>query len=153
MDLHPDLTDLLSEFENSGVEYLVVGGWAVATHGTPRFTKDIDLLIGSSPTNLERVVAALAAFGAPPQLLEAARSMGPEEFLFFGTPPARVDLLRQVPGVDFDEAWTRRLDAMWNGRTVHVLGLDDLIASKKAAGRTKDLVDARALEKLRLQGR
>jgi aminoglycoside-2''-adenylyltransferase len=108
VDLSPDLIDVLAEFENFGVEYLVVGGWAVSTHAQPRFTKDLDLWIGTSQANLQRVVQALAAFGAPPELLREAEQMSTEEFFFFGTPPARIDLLRSIPGATFEDAWPRR---------------------------------------------
>lgn len=92
MDLHPDLIDPLTEFANFGVEYLVVGGWAVGVHAEPRYTKDLDLLIGTSPENLERTVTALKAYGAPPTLVDEVRNMTPEEFVFFGVPPARASL-------------------------------------------------------------
>jgi hypothetical protein len=109
IDLHPDLTDLLGAFSSLEVEYLVVGGWAVSVHSEPRFTKDLDLLIGLSPENLERAAQALQLFGAPESIVDQARSLGPDEFLFFGTPPARVDLLRSIPGVNFEEAFARRV--------------------------------------------
>jgi hypothetical protein len=139
--------DLLGAFSNSSVEYLVVGGWAVSIHAEPRFTKDLDLLIGESPENLVRAVEALATFGAPPDLVNQARELGSEEFLFFGVPPARVDLLRSIPGVDFADAFTRRVDITWGDLLVHVISKDDLIAAKRAAGREKDLRDLRLLEK------
>lgn len=148
MDLHPDLIDLLTEFASSGVEYLVVGGWAVGIHGEPRYTKDLDLLLDGSPANLERVVGALARYGSPPLLLEQVRSMREDEFVFFGVPPARIDLLRAIPGVEFGAAWVRRHDVVWHGIEVHVIGLDDLVAAKRAAGRPRDLEDVRALERL-----
>lgn len=95
MDLSPDLTDALVEFENFAVEYLVVGGWAVSTHAKPRFTKDLDLWIGTDGSNLEKVVRALAAFGAPRELLEQATQMGADR-------PCRAWLTecacRKVPG-------------------------------------------------------
>ncbi len=146
MDLSPDLTDLLTEFESSGVEYLVVGGWAVSTHAKPRFTKDLDLWIGTSPENLARAVRALTAFGAPAALVEQAAGMSAEEFLFFGTPPARIDLLRSIPGAVFEDAWPRRCRVAWGRITVNVLALDDLIAAKRAAGRPQDLSDVELLE-------
>ena len=145
MDLSPDLTDVLAEFENFGVEYLVVGGWAVSTHARPRFTKDLDLWIGTSAVNLERMVQALAAFGAPRELLEQAAQMTVEEFLFFGTPPARIDVLRSIPGVTFEEAWPRRVRANWGTLAVNLIALDDLIAAKRAAGRPQDLLDLKLL--------
>ena len=141
MDLSPDLIDVLVEFENFAVEYLVIGGWAVSTHARPRFTKDLDLWIGTAPTNLDKAVRALAAFGAPRELLEEAEQMTTEDFFFFGTPPARIDLLRSIPGVTFEEAWPRRVSARWGTVTVNLIGLDDLIAAKRAAGRPQDLVD------------
>lgn len=149
MDLRPDLIDLLTEFENSGVEYLVVGGWAVSVHAEPRYTKDLDLLIGGSADNSARVTEALRTYGAPAALIEAVSSMTREEFVFIGVPPARIDLLREIPGVAFEDAWERRKDVAWAGTVVHVIGLDDLIAAKRAAARPKDLEDARTLEAVR----
>jgi hypothetical protein len=145
VDLSPDLIDVLAEFENFGVEYLVVGGWAVATHAQPRFTKDLDLWIGTSQSNLQRVVQALAAFGAPRELLREAEQMTTEEFFFFGTPPARIDLLRSIPGATFEDAWQRRARVQWGSRMVNLIGLDDLIAAKRAAGRPQDLRDLKLL--------
>jgi hypothetical protein len=145
MDLHPDLIDLLTELKSSGVEYLVVGGWAVGVHAEPRYTKDLDLLIGPSDENLARVSTALQRYGAPPGLIDQVRTMTADEFVFFGVPPARVDLLRSIPGVDFPQAWTRRTTVVWQGVDVHVIGFDDLLAAKRAAGRPKDLDDVRLL--------
>jgi hypothetical protein len=123
MDLSPDLIDVLVEFESCSVEYLVVGGWAVSTYAKPRFTKDLDLWIGTSPENLKKATRALAAFGAPRELIEAAAQMGPEDFFFFGTPPARIDLLRSIPGAHFEEAWPRRTRVQWGELGVNLIGL------------------------------
>ncbi len=147
MDLHPDLMDLLGAFSSSNVEYLVVGGWAVSVHSEPRFTKDLDLLIGTAEDNLERAAAALKLFGAPETIVRQARTLDLDEFLFFGVPPARVDLLRTIPGIRFEEAFARRVDVELGGAVVHIVSKDDLIASKRAAGREKDLRDLRALER------
>jgi hypothetical protein len=149
MELHPDLIELLTEFANFGVEYLVVGGWAVGLHAEPRYTKDLDLLIGTSPENLERTAAARKAYGAPQPLVDDVRSMTPDEFVFFGVPPARIDLLRVIPGIEFDRAWPTRITVEWEGVPVHVLGFDELCAAKRAAGRPKDLADLKLLEKYR----
>lgn len=149
MDLHRDSTDLLTEFASSGVRYLVVGGWAVGVHAEPRYTKALDLLIDGSSDNTERALQALEACGAPAGLIEEVQTMTEDELVFFGTPPARVDLLRQIPGVDFMEAWGHRKDVNWQGTTVHIIGIDALIASNLAAGRPKDLDDARSLEAVR----
>jgi hypothetical protein len=147
MDLHPDFRDLLSALAASNAEYLIVGGWAVALHGEPRFTKDLDLLVGTDPENLLRVASAFREFGAPPEIVGQLERLAPEEFLFLGAPPARVDVLRTIPGIDFREAYARRSDVDWEGVRVHVVARDDLIASKRAAGRERDLRDVRALER------
>lgn len=147
MTLHPDLTDLLGAFSSSNVEYLIVGGWAVSIHAEPRFTKDLDLLIGESTENLARVAQALALFGAPPGIVKSAVSLARDEFLFFGTPPARVDVLRSIPGVDFDAAYARRVQVSWGDLCVQVISKGDLIAAKRAAGRERDLRDLRLLER------
>lgn len=148
MELHPDLTDLLTEFGKSGVEYLVVGAWAVGVYAEPRFTKDLDLFIGTSSENLARVTTALRQYGAPASLIEEVRTMKNDEFVFLGVPPARIDLLGKLSGIaDFSSVWPRRKMVDWNGLEVYVIGLDDLRAAKLAAGRPKDLADLRALER------
>lgn len=147
MDLLPDFRDLLSALADSNAEYLVIGGWAVGVHAEPRFTKDLDIWIGQSPENLERVVRALEVFGAPPGIVDDLRRLGPDEFLFLGVPPSRVDVLRAIPGVDFDAAFAERLSIEWDGVPVNVIGRESLILAKRAAGRERDLRDLRALER------
>jgi predicted nucleotidyltransferase len=147
MDLLPDFKDLLSALADSSADYLVVGGWAVGFHSEPRFTKDLDLLIGTDATNLSRVVDALDRFGAPRTIVAQLANLGPDEFLFLGTPPARVDLLRTIPGVDFRSAMARAVRVDWDGVPASILSREDLIASKRAAGRERDLRDLRTLER------
>ena len=150
MDLHPDLTDLLGALADSKVEYLVVGGWAVSFHSEPRFTKDLDLLVGDDDDgNLQRLAQALARFGAPASIISQAMALRPDEFLFFGHPPIRVDVLRRIPGVRFRDAFARRVEAEWSGTRVSVIGLEDLISAKRACGRERDLRDLKALERSR----
>lgn len=146
MNLHPDFKDLLTAFAEEKVEYLLIGGYAVAFHGRPRFTKDIDLWIGPSDDNAQRVARALMSFGAPPHIIEAMRTLGSDEVLFFGRPPSRVDILRNLSTLPFDEANARRIDTEWDGVPVRVVALTDLLASKRAAGREQDLADVRILE-------
>lgn len=147
MGLPPDFRDLLSALADSKAEYLVVGGWAVGFHAEPRFTKDLDLLIGQDAGNLRRVVDALRAFGAPAGILDQLASLGPDEFLFLGAPPARVDLLRAIPGVEFERAFERRVVVDWDGVDACVIGREDLLASKRASGRERDLRDVRLVER------
>jgi hypothetical protein len=147
MTLPSDFVELLEAFAAAGVEYLLVGGYAVAFHAEPRATKDMDLWIGGSADNVERLVRAVATFGAPPHILQALRTQTADEFVFMGVPPLRVDFLRAIPGVDFESAYAHRIDAEWDGVKVSVMGRADMIAAKRAAGRPQDLVDAASLEK------
>ena len=147
MPLPSDFAELLAAFADAGVEYLLVGGYAVAFHAEPRATKDMDLWVGGSPANIERFIRAVAGFGAPRRILDALRSQTADEFVFMGVPPLRVDFLRSIPGVAFETAYPRRVEATWQGAKVSVIGRLDLIAAKRAAGRPQDLVDAEVLEK------
>jgi predicted nucleotidyltransferase len=151
MDLHPDFRDLLSALAATSAEYLVVGGWAIGYHAEPRFTKDLDVFIGPSNENLEAVAKALAQFGAPAAILDTLRGLGPDEFLYLGAAPVRVDILRRVDGVSFSEAYARRETVQWDGVPVSVIGFDDLVAAKKAAGRDRDRRDLKLLEAARRQ--
>lgn len=153
MDLHPDFKDLLSAFADTNAEYLVVGGWAVGYHAEPRFTKDLDVFVGPSNENLVAVARALEAFGAPPLLVETLRVLGPEEFLFLGASPVRVDILRRIDGVSFAEAYSRRETVDWDGTRVSIIGFDDLVAAKKAAGRPRDQQDLELLAAARRKRR
>jgi hypothetical protein len=149
MTLPSDFAELLAAFAEAEVEYLLVGGYAVAFHAEPRATKDMDLLLGRSEENVEKVVRALAGFGAPGHILQALRTQTDDEFVFMGVPPLRVDFLRSIPGVDFDDAFARRIDTKWHGVPVSVISRRDLIDAKRAAGRPQDLVDAAELAKRR----
>ena len=146
MALHPDFKDLLAAFAAEGVEYLVVGGYAVGFHARPRFTKDIDLWIGDDPANLQRIRRALLAFGAPPALMDEIDAAGPEDVLWMGSPPLRIDLLKGVPGGLFAQAYANRIETTWDGIPVSIIGLDDLILIKRASGREQDRLDLVILE-------
>ena len=148
MSTNSDFEDLLSAFCAAGVRYLVVGGFAYAFHATPRYTKDIDLWIDATPQNAARVWRALTAFGAPLGKLGPADFEDRGRFFAFGRAPQRVDILTSLEGVEFAAAWRRR-NTMTYGRVadVPVLSERDLIASKRAAGRTQDLADVEELER------
>lgn len=148
MALQPDYKDILQAFAEYKVEYLVVGGYAVGAHGVPRFTKDLDLWIRPSAENLERVRRALIAFGAPELLLSQLDGASLDDVLWMGVPPVRIDLLKGIPGGDFDRAWTTRVTADWDGVEVQLVSRVELIALKRASGRAQDLVDAEKLEAL-----
>jgi hypothetical protein len=144
--MHPDIRDFLSVLEAESAEYLIIGGYAVTFHARPRFTKDIDVWIGSSQENRARVARALNRFGAPRQLAETLLSAGPEDILWFGSAPVRIEIFLTIPGVAFDDAFTRRVETEWNGSRVLVVSRADLIAAKRATGRPQDLLDVEALE-------
>jgi hypothetical protein len=149
MDLLPDFRDLLAEFVRSGVEAVIVGGYAVAFHGHPRSTKDLDIVLAGDAQNLSRAAEALARFGAPRSVVEAVRAMGARDVVWLGQPPARIDLLRSVDGVESESLFARAVAAEVEGLPIRVIALDDLIANKRAVARPQDLVDAAKLERVR----
>jgi hypothetical protein len=148
--MYQDYKDLLSVFNAHGVRYLIVGAYAVIFHAQPRFTKDIDLFIQADPANAKATYAALAAFGAA---LEGIRPQDFAErgsFFRFGRDPHGFDILPEIPGVDFDAAWERRVEGdidPESGIKAFFISAPDLIASKLAAGRPQDLADAEAVRK------
>jgi len=150
MDLHPDFRDLLAEFANEEVSYAVIGGYAVGHHARPRATKDLDLLVSPSGSNLERVARALEHFGAPPNVVAAVRNLGESEVVYLGVAPVRVDILRSADGIDdVDATLARAVRVSLGDLTIPILGLDDLLANKRAAGRAQDLADVELLERVR----
>lgn len=147
--LNPDFRDLLLEFHAHDVEFLIVGAYAVAFHGVPRATGDIDIFIRPSTANAERAWNALAAFGTP---LGSAniepRDLGtPGTVYQIGLPPRRIDILTTLSGISFDEAWASRQPAELDGHTVYFIGREALLRNKRASGRAKDLGDIQALER------
>lgn len=149
MDLPLDFKDLLAEFDRAGVEVLLVGGYAVAFHGRPRATKDIDLLLEGSDSNLARAADALARFGAPSNVVDAVRRLGHDDIVYLGQPPLRIDLLRAIDGVDASAAFANAIATQIDDVSIRVISLDDLIRNKRAAGRQQDLIDAQFLERVR----
>ena len=145
-NLHQDFLDLLSVFADESVRYLIIGGYAVSYYDRPRYTKDLDLWVESHPENLQRVYRALARFGAPQHVLQDLQQLKPDEVLWMGNPPLRIDILLNVDGVNFSESFARHQQAEWHGIAVRLISRQDLIASKRAAGRPQDLVDADNLE-------
>jgi hypothetical protein len=149
-----DFLDLVDALNAEQVEYLVVGAFALAAHGFPRATGDIDFLVRPSGENAPRVVRALQAFGAP--LASAGVSEAdfttPGGVYQIGVVPRRIDLLTEVSGLSFDEALADHVLRDVDGRSVPFIGREALLRNKRAAGRPKDLADAAALEALRPGG-
>lgn len=149
MDLPSDFKDLLAEFASEAVEFIVVGGYAVAFHGRPRATKDIDVLLEGSSENLAKAARALVRFGAPPNVVSAVAVMEASDVVFMGQAPLRIDLLRSIDGVDAADLFRDALLAELDGLHLKFISLDHLIANKVAAGRPQDLIDADYLKKVR----
>ncbi len=142
-----DYRDLLREFNVHDVEYLVVGAHALAAHGHPRATKDLDVWVRPHPENALRALDALRAFGAPLQDLTPSDLASPGVFFQIGVPPLRIDVLTQIDGVEFEEAWRARTSATFEGEPIHILSRADLVRNKRASGRLQDLADVERLER------
>jgi hypothetical protein len=146
--LNEDFVDLLRALSAAEARFLVVGGYAVAIPGRPRATKDLDVWVQPTLENAGRVMRALVEFGAPLQDLVERDLATPGVWFQMGLAPNRVDVITEVPGLSFDSAWERRTEAIIDGLVVPVVGLEDLIANKRASGRPQDLADVAALERL-----
>lgn len=144
--MNRDFDEMLAALSAAAAEFLVVGAYAVAVHGRPRATGDLDLWVRPSAENAARVWQALVAFGAPLSELTPADLVRPDVVFQIGVPPSRIDLMTGLSGITFDEAWPRRVLVSVSGRTVAVLGREDLIRNKKATGRPRDLADVAELE-------
>ncbi len=148
MALNPDFRDLFASLNGAGAEYLVIGAYALAVHGAPRFTKDLDLWVRPSEENAKRVWSALEVFGAPMGNLKIKDLSSPGIVFQIGIAPNRIDLLTTPDGVDFDTAWGQRVESRYGDQSIHILGKADLIQNKQATGRTQDLADIEALRKM-----
>lgn len=144
--MHQDFKELLSAFNAGQVRYLIVGGYAVSFHAQPRATKDLDIFIGADAENSKAVYAALGKFGAPVEGLSAKDFAAPGNFFRMGTPPVMVDIMPKISGVEFEEAWSRRVDVkIDDDLSVPFISRQDLLIAKLAAGRAQDLIDVDAL--------
>jgi predicted nucleotidyltransferase len=140
-----DFRDLLSLFNEEGVRYLIVGGFALAHYGRPRYTKDLDLWIDARDDNPARALRALSRFGAPLEHITVDDLTDPECIFQVGVEPIRVDILSAISGVQFGDAWARREQSSYGTVPVFVIAREDYIANKRAAGRARDLRDVEAL--------
>jgi predicted nucleotidyltransferase len=139
---------MLLALNDAGVEFLLVGAYALAAHGCPRATGDIDFWVRSDPENASRVFSALAAFGAPTYQISNDDFASPGIVFQIGVPPQRIDILTTISGVQFEEAWKNRLTVEIEGITVAVLGLQDLLLNKQSTGREKDASDIPLIKRL-----
>jgi hypothetical protein len=143
--LQADLREFIVLLNSHHVEYLLVGGHAVAFHGHPRFTGDIDFLVRTTPENASRVLSVLSDFGFADLSITPNDLIEPGRVLQLGHPPNRIDVFTSISGVDFDAAWAARVQAYLDDQPVSLLSREHLIQNKRASGRQKDLADVAKL--------
>jgi hypothetical protein len=146
--VNPDFRDLFAALNEAGAKYLLVGGYALAYHSHPRYTRDLDVWVEPTDSNARAVLAALGAFGAPLGELRASDLMGADVVFQIGVPPNRIDVVTGIDGLTFAEAWPNRLRATFGDQAISVIGRQDLVRNKRASGRPQDLLDAETLETL-----
>src|SRR4051812_9003047 len=145
--LNRDFKDILLCLKNEGAEFIIVGAYALAAHGHPRATGDIDIWVRSSAENAQKVLRALSAFGAPVSDLTEQDFTSPNMIVQFGVEPCRIDILTSIDGVEFDEAWINKLRVIVDDLEVEILSKPDLLRNKLASGRDKDQSDISWLQK------
>ena len=144
--MNPDFKELLLAFNAHNVEYLIVGAHALAAHGHVRATKDLDLWVRPERANARKVLQALLDFGAPLSDLTADDLSRNETIFQIGLPPLRIDIITDIDGVEFAEAWTDRFETLFGGVPAFVISREHLIRNKKTAARLQDLADVQKLE-------
>ena len=144
--LTPDFKEFIQSLNDNAVRYLVVGGYAVALHGHPRYTKDIDIWVDLERGNAERLVQAIRQFGFDSLGLKAEDFLEPDQIIQLGYPPSRIDLITSLPGVEFDACLEARVEVIMDEVKVNFIDLENLRKNKKASGRLQDLADLENLE-------
>lgn len=139
--------ELLRKFNEHQVRYLIVGAYAVMKYTEPPYTRDLDVWVEAQPENANRVFQALSEFGAPMNAVTTEDFANPELVFQIGIEPHRIDIMMQIKGLEFSQAWSRRQEAKFEDVSVFLVSKEDLLISKTAAGRPQDLIDA---ERLRL---
>jgi len=145
MEVQPDFRDLLALFNAHHVEYMIVGSYALAFHGAPRYTGDIDILVKPNPENARRILAALDEFGFGSVGLTEADFNRPDKVVQLGVPPVRIDIITSLTGISLEEAFSGSVEGKYGDILVNYIGRAQFIANKRATGRKKDLADIEAL--------
>jgi hypothetical protein len=145
MEVQTDFKELLELFNGHKVEYIVIGAYALAYHGVPRFTGDIDLLVHPSPKNAQKILSALADFGFGFQNLSVEDFKNPDSVVQLGVPPVRIDIITSITGVEWAEADEGKQEGLYGDVPVYFLGREQYILNKRALGRKKDLADLESL--------
>ena len=147
--LNEDYRDMLQALSDEQVKFMLIGAYAMAAHGYPRATMDIDIWVMPSPQNADAVLRALLRFGAPLHNLTKEDLQIDGTIFQIGVAPRRIDIITTASGLQFEETYQRSITVNIEGIEVHIPSIDDLIHNKRALGRTKDLADAEALESIK----
>ncbi len=147
MDVQKDFADLCSLLNANNVEFLIVGGYAVAFHGAPRFTGDLDVWVRPDAANLRHMLEAVRQFGFPAEGISEDYLLDKQKILQLGRVPVQVHIMSSVSGLDWGTAWSSRVAGTYGGVLVPFIGREALLANKRASGRMKDLADVEALER------
>jgi hypothetical protein len=146
MQVAPDFDEFIGCLTAHGVEFVIVGAYALAYHGAPRFTGDLDVLIRPTTDNASRLLSALATFGFPVTELTPDVVADQRRMIEMGVPPVQIHVMSAISGVDWSEIWEQHVDGPFGNRMIPYIGRETLIRNKRAAGRPKDLSDVDALE-------
>lgn len=146
MKLVKDFEEFIELLNKNEVKYLVVGGYAFAIHAYPRFTNDIDFFVLSTKPNVDKIISVLKEFGFDISSISADDLLKKDKVVQLGEPPYRIDLLTSIDGVDFGDAWKRKIRGKYGDQVIYFISKEDLIRNKKASGRKKDLDDLNELE-------
>jgi hypothetical protein len=146
VELARDFDEFFSSLTAHGVEFLVVGAYALAFHGAPRFTGDMDVFLKPTTDNAARFLSALSAFGFPAADLRPADIIDPQHIVQMGVEPVQIHVMSDISGVGWDEAWAGRETGRCGSHELAFIGRTDFVRNKRAAGRLKDLADIEALE-------
>jgi predicted nucleotidyltransferase len=141
MNIHLDFEEFLKYLNEEKVDFVIIGGYAVAFHGYVRATNDMDLFFRANEKNIVRIRKALKKFGLPTTAKQAKEFVDPGSIIRMGVPPVRLELINSISGLSFDEVWGNRIPGEYGKVAVHYISLADLLKNKKASGRPKDLAD------------
>lgn len=145
MEVQQDFRELLELFNVHNVQYVIVGGYALAFHGAPRYTGDIDLFVKPDPKNAKQILTALDKFGFGSAGIEREDLENPDKVIQLGYPPIRIDIITSISGLSWEEAYKDKIKGEYGDIFVYYIGKENLVLNKKASGRKKDLADIEAL--------
>ncbi|MBW8012197.1 MAG: hypothetical protein FVQ83_13335 [Chloroflexi bacterium] len=144
--LNQEFKEFIQSLKDNKVRYIIVGGYAVALHGYPRYTKDLELWIESTPENAAKIIKALEQFGFGSLGIKAEDFLELDTIIQLGYPPSRVDLITSLPGVDFESCYTTRVEVEIDDLIVNFIDLENLKKNKHSSGRAQDIADLENLE-------